>query len=68
MKIVPKNKPKYYEIRKWVCRLLVNMARKIEPRSEEVAAFHMQQMHDLMITGRSVVRIDPFTTQWPPVD
>jgi len=60
LNIKPKNKPKFYEFRKCLCRWLVNLARRIEPRSEEVAAFHMQQMIDMMITGCSIIRIDPF--------
>ncbi len=62
MNIKPKNKPKFYEIRKWLCKWLVNLARWVEPRSEEVSAFYLQQMMDMMIVGQTITRIDPFNT------
>ena len=62
--IKPKEQPKWYELRKVLCRWLVNAARWVEPRSPEVAAFYMQQMQDMMITGGSITRIDPMTAQW----
>jgi hypothetical protein len=55
----PKKKPKWYELRKCAARLLVRCAQKIEPTSPDVAAFHMQQMMDTMITGGAITRINP---------
>lgn len=58
--VKPKQQPKWYEFRKWLCKWLVTLARWVEPRSPEVYAFYMQQMQDLMITGRTMTRVDPF--------
>ena len=68
MNVKPKKQPKWYQFRKRLCKGLVNLARWVEPRSEEVSAFHMQQMMDMMITGCSITRIDPATHLWeiPP--
>lgn len=58
--IIPKDKPKWFELKKWAARLLVRLAQKIDPTSPDVYAFHMQQMMDLMITGGAITRVDPF--------
>ena len=60
-KIKPKEKPKWYQFRKTLCRYLVNLARWVEPRSPEITAFYAQQMQDMMITGCAITRIDPMT-------
>ncbi len=61
IRIKPKEKPKWYEPRKKLCKWLVDLARWIEPQSPEIPAFYAQQMHDMMITGCHIVRIDPKT-------
>ena len=68
MNVKPKKNPTWYQLRKWLCRGLVNLARWVEPRSEEVSAFYMQQMMDMMITGSTITRIDPLNAFWeiPP--
>lgn len=67
MNVKPKKKPKWYQLRKVVCRWLVHLARWVEPRSEEIYAFHLQQMMDAMIYGGSITRINPMITQWGTV-
>lgn len=54
-----KYKPKWYEARMWLVRGLVRLAEKIKPMHPDVLAFHLDTAADMMITGRSVVRIDP---------
>lgn len=63
MRIVPKKSPKWHEGRKWIARWLVRLAYKIQPQSEDVMAFHIQQMTDMLITGRCVTRINPFAME-----
>ena len=57
MKIVETKKSK--SIREWVAMKLVRLAQWIYPESEAVKAFYMQLLHDEMIYGKSVVRINP---------
>ncbi|MEK6885005.1 MAG: hypothetical protein AABY22_35565 [Nanoarchaeota archaeon] len=57
MKIIETKKSK--SIREWVAMKLVRLAQWIYPESEAVKAFYMQLLHDEIIHGKSVVRIDP---------
>ncbi len=66
--IKPKTKPQWYETRKWMARALVRLAQKIDATSPDVYAFYMQQMVDVMITGQSIVRIDPHYANQPKKD
>ena len=53
----PKNKPT--KLREWIAWRLVKLAKKIYPDSKMVSSFYMGIMHDAMITGQAVVKIDP---------
>ena len=57
--IKPKDKPKWYEFRKKFSNYLVSIARKIYPDNPEVNAFYAELMMDWMVSGKSVVRVDP---------
>ena len=54
-----KNYPKWFQIRWHISNFTVWIARKIYPENPAVTAFYVQQMHDIMITGNSFVRINP---------
>lgn len=58
----PKGKEKGFRAR--IARLLVNLARRVQPDSEEVKAFYMQLIHDFVVYGRSVVRVNPMDTKY----
>jgi hypothetical protein len=45
--------------REWVAMKLVRLAQWIYPTSEAVMAFYAQMMHDEMIYGKHITRIDP---------
>lgn len=57
MKIIEKKKPT--SIREWIAMKLVRLAQVIYPDSEAVKAFYIQLIHDQMIHGKSVVRVNP---------
>lgn len=59
MKIIEKKKANTF--REWIAMKLVRLAQWIYPESEAVLAFYAQLMHDEMIYGKHVVRIDPKT-------
>jgi len=55
-------KPKWYQLRWKLSNLLMRMANRVYPENPEVFAFMMKIMMDQMITGGSIVRIDPRNT------
>jgi hypothetical protein len=55
----PKDKPKWYNIRRRVASKLVILARKIYPDSLEVKAFWMDVMMDSAIYGKAITRVNP---------
>lgn len=57
MKIIEKKKPDC--IREWIAMKIVRFAQWIYPESEAVLAFYTQLIHDEMIYGKSVVRVNP---------
>ena len=57
--IKAKDKTKWYEPRKKLAIVFVNLARRIYPECPEVIAFHMGMMQDCMITGKAVIKINP---------
>lgn len=59
MKIIETKKPTKF--REWVAMKLVRLAQWVYPDSEAVKAFYMQLIHDQIIYGKSVVRMDPKT-------
>jgi hypothetical protein len=59
LKTTPKDKPKWYNIRRWIASKLVILARKIYPDSQEVKAFWMDVMMDSAIYGKAITRVNP---------
>jgi hypothetical protein len=57
-KTVPKEQPKWYNLRWKLSNKLVWLARKIHPENPEVKAFWMDVMADQMITGQAIVRVN----------
>ena len=57
--IVPTDKPRWYDLRWRLSILFVRVAYKIYPKNPEVTAFWMDLVMDHMITGKSIVRINP---------
>jgi len=53
----PKDKPT--KIREWIAWFLVKLAKKIYPDSEAVNSFYVGIMHDYLIKGEAVVKIQP---------
>ena len=49
-------------IRVKLSRILVKLAKKIDPESQEVNDFYMKLFTDQMIYGKHVVRINPVDT------
>lgn len=58
-RITPKDKPKWHDIRRRTAAVLISIARKLAPRSPEVMAFYMEQIYDMAITGKTIVRVSP---------
>lgn len=54
-----KERPRWYQFRLKLSNAFVWLARKVHPRNPEVYAFTTELMMDAMITGRSIVRVDP---------
>ncbi len=61
MKFKPKEKKRGFKA--MLARWLVNVARRIYPESKEVMAFYLQQIHDMIICGQSIVRVNPMDTK-----
>lgn len=59
MRLVATERPKWFEFRRWIARILVKLAQKIYPDSPDILAFHAQQIYDLAVHGLCVTRIDP---------
>lgn len=59
IRIDPKDKPKFFELRRRLAKLFVDIARRIYPVSPEVNAFYIQMMTDQMVLGQCMTRIDP---------
>ncbi len=51
-------KPKYYQLRWKISNLFMRLARRVYPESPEVKAFYLQMLHDYMIAGKFVTRVD----------
>lgn len=62
IEIKPKQKPKWFQIRKQVARFLVFLARKIEPKSDYLYSYYLEQMAkanmDAMTYGTAFVKIE----------
>ena len=54
--------PTKHSIRIRLARILVKLAKKIDPESPEVNDFYMKLFTDQMIYGKSIVRINPVDT------
>lgn len=59
MRITIESKQKIDTWRMWVAHKLVALAKWIYPQSESVLSFYATLLHDSMITGKGVVRINP---------
>lgn len=57
--ITAKDKPKWYQFRRHLSNVFINIGRKIYPQNPEIQAFWLELMLDSAITGKGVVRIDP---------
>ena len=59
-------KPKEKErgVRATLARWLVKVAQRLYPESKEVMAFYTQMIHDSVIYGQAVVRVDPMDTKY----
>jgi hypothetical protein len=44
-------------LRRWLANKLAVLARRIYPESEEVMAFHMDRMVEMVLTGKSTIKI-----------
>ena len=55
--IRPKQRQKGFRARTAFC--LVRLARWVYPDSDEVMAFYAQMIHDQMIYGKAITRVDP---------
>ena len=53
------SKRKPTKIREWIAWWLVKLAKKIYPDSEAVISFYMGIMHDYLINGKAIVKIQP---------
>lgn len=56
-RIAPKDNPKWYNMRRRSAALLISLARQLAPGSPEVMAFYMEQVYDMAITGKTIVRV-----------
>ena len=47
----------FMKLRKWLAGYLVMLANKIDPENEEVMNFWVRRMTDLVISGKSTIKI-----------
>jgi hypothetical protein len=61
-RLLPKKKPKPTNLRGWVARWLVALARWVEPKSPDTMAYLAEQVlkaeMDLMKYGRSCIKVE----------
>lgn len=61
--IIPKERPRWYQLRWKLANALIRLARWISPVNPSLHAWTAEAIMDQMVYGQHIVRVDPFSDE-----